>query len=51
MTEKKKNLIRDVTKIFNNLPDNKKERALGIMQGMALVSSEEVKTENDQKVS
>lgn len=40
MTEKKKDLIRDVTKLFNDLPDNKKERAIGIMQGMLMAADE-----------
>lgn len=36
MTQKKKDLIRDVSKLFDILPENKQERAIGIMQGMAL---------------
>lgn len=44
MTDKKKDLIRDVTKLFNALPENKKERAVGIMQGM-LLTVEECKCE------
>ena len=36
LTQKKKDLIRDVSKLFDILPENKQERAIGIMQGMAL---------------
>lgn len=46
VNESKKNLIRDVTAIFNKLPDNKKERAVGIMQGILLVSDETDTKEN-----
>lgn len=48
MTEKKKDLIRDVTELFNALPENKKERAVGIMQGMLLVT-DECKTRDTEK--
>lgn len=40
MTQKKRNLIRDVAKLIDNMPENKQERAIGIMQGMALALEE-----------
>ena len=40
MTQKKKDLIRDVAKLIDNMPENKRERAIGIMQGMILASED-----------
>ena len=40
MSEEKKELIKEVTKRINNLPENKQERVLGIMQGILLVHEE-----------
>ena len=40
MSEEKKKLIQDVAALLDKLPENKQERAIGIMQGMILVSEE-----------
>lgn len=40
MNEEKKKLIKDVTELFDKLPEKKQERAIGIMQGMLLATEE-----------
>lgn len=50
LTQKKKELMSYVTKIYKGLPEHKKQRALGFMQGLAC-SMEESKTKDTQCVS
>ena len=40
MSEEKKKLIKDVAELLDKLPENKQERAIGIMQGMILANEE-----------
>lgn len=46
MNDSQKASYRDMAETFHKLPEQKQERAIGIMQGM-LMMAEECKTEQD----